>query len=320
MTTTALVLERRAGPSRRPSSDPPIAACTASGASARRSVIAARFHHRRRAARRHGAGHGCGRRQHLPDAGVRLESTPFREHPEVDDICRQRRLIGSKVGTLGGYVTSSTARSSRLNSRLSILALSGTLAGRRPVAASTSLPPPPFGKRRIGPSRYPPDAAVAGDAILALAATFSSTSSGTPPGRPDPPVLGRLCPMGGPDRHVLRRPRVRPLAASPRRLGRRRRRDGRHLITNGPTSAAAGPEPVLLDVRSRPLSASTTGRRSLVGILPGFLAIGVELFVATRSQSGCPCRACRPWSWEFAGRPPGLGEQLPRALSGIGLA
>ena len=233
-------------------------------------MIAARFHHRRRAARRHGAGHGCGRRQHLPDAGVRLESTPFQEHPEVDDICRQRRLIGSKVGTLGGYVTSSTARSSRLNLAV---CRSSPCPGPWPAGGPWQ---PRLRCRRPRSASAASTRAAAHLTLLWLAMRSSPSRRpsarhlrGRRPRRPDPPVLGRLCPMGGPDRHVLRRPRVRPLAASPRRLGRRRRHDGRHLITNGPTSAAAGPEPVLLDVRSRPLSASTTGRRSLVGILPG---------------------------------------------------
>jgi len=168
--------------------------------------------------------------------------------------------IGSRVGTLGGYVTFKYS---------AIFALAppicrswpcpGPWPARRSRGASTSWRRPVRqAAHRSREAGRPPDPPLAGDGgprphdHLQL-----ERLRGRRPGGPDlAPVLGGLRPLGGLHRHVLRRSRVRARAAPrPRRIGRDRgTRDGRPVDHQRPERRRpiAHPEPVQLDVRPRP--------------------------------------------------------------------
>ncbi|HEY5488271.1 MAG TPA: hypothetical protein VIK00_00400, partial [Candidatus Limnocylindrales bacterium] len=90
-------------------------------------------------------------------------------------------LIGSKVGTLGGYVTFKYSAIFALGTAVwSILALSGTLAGEARRGSLDFVAAAPFGKRRIGLEKLGAHLTLLWLAmlILALATTFSSNAFG----------------------------------------------------------------------------------------------------------------------------------------------
>ena len=162
----------------------------------------------------------------------------------------------------------------------------------------------------------PPDPALAGDGgprphdDLQL-----ERLRGRRPRRPDPAaVRRRLRPLGRLHRDVLRRRRVRPLAAPrPRRLGRDRRPwDGCPVDHERPERrrSAAHPEPVQLDVRPRPARrhlrlavACARGDRSASSSWRSASSSSPAATWASRPASRSP--SCRRRSSASTGRRPG---------------
>ena len=199
----------------------------------------------------------------FPTPQSRLErGRALRQHPGVADASvRQRRPIGSKVGTLGGYVTFKYGAIFALGTAVwSILALSGTLAGEARRGSLDFVAAAPFGKRRIGLEKLaaPPHPAVAGDADprtgdhLQLERIRRCRTRRRDLAR----VVDRLRTLGRLPGDVLRWPGVRavPVARSCRRGRRRRRRHGRDVDHQGLQRgrSAVRAEPVRMDVQSRP--------------------------------------------------------------------
>jgi ABC-2 type transport system permease protein len=90
-------------------------------------------------------------------------------------------LIGSKVGTLGGYITFKYSAVFALGTAVwSILALSGTLAGEAARGSLDFVATAPFGKRRISLEKLAAHLTLLwlAMAILAVATTFSSNTFG----------------------------------------------------------------------------------------------------------------------------------------------
>jgi ABC-2 type transport system permease protein len=90
-------------------------------------------------------------------------------------------LIGSKVGTLGGYITFKYSAIFALGTAVwSVLALSGTLAGEAARGSLDFVAAAPFGKRRISLEKLAAHLTLLwlAMAILALATTFSSNTFG----------------------------------------------------------------------------------------------------------------------------------------------
>ena len=241
----------------------------------------------------------------------------LREHPRVDDetCSATSTLIGAKVGTLGGYVTFKYGAIFALGTAIwSIMALSGTLAGEARRGSLDFVAAAPFGKRRIALEKLAAHLTLLWLAmvVLAVMTTFSSNVFGDAALGDQIPLLSvrRLRPLGRLPRDVLRRPRVRPLAAPrPCRLGRGRRpRDGRPVDHERPERrrSAARPEPVQLDVRPRP------ARRHLR------LAVAGARGDPRRRPRGDRRRALRPPRPGRHGRPlaapaAGGGPRRPRA-------
>ena len=90
-------------------------------------------------------------------------------------------LIGTKVGTLGGYVTFKYSAIFALGTAIwSIMALSGTLAGEARRGSLDLIAAAPFGKRRIGLEKLAAHLTLLwlAMAVLALMTTFSSNVFG----------------------------------------------------------------------------------------------------------------------------------------------
>jgi len=90
-------------------------------------------------------------------------------------------LIGTKVGTLGGYVTFKYSAIFALGTAIwSIMALSGTLAGEARRGSLDLIAAAPFGKRRIGLEKVAAHLTLLwlAMAVLALMTTFSSNVFG----------------------------------------------------------------------------------------------------------------------------------------------
>jgi ABC-2 type transport system permease protein len=90
-------------------------------------------------------------------------------------------LIGSKVGTLGGYVTFKYSAIFALGTAIwSIMALSGTLAGEARRGSLDFVAAAPFGKRRIALEKLTAHLTLLwlAMAVLALMTTFSSNAFG----------------------------------------------------------------------------------------------------------------------------------------------
>jgi len=244
------------------------------------------------------------------------------------------KLIGSKVGTLGGYVTYKYSAIFALGTAAwSILALSGTLAGEARRGSLDFVAAAPFGKRRIAAEKLAAHLTLLwlAMATLAVMTTFSSNVFGNASLGDQIPLLssvgfalwvGFLALFFGGLAFALS-----PLLGRAGSAGVAGLAMAATWITNGLN--VGGPLLVL-----SPFS-WTFGHIPLVGIydwpslaLVGivgvvFLAIGVELFA--RRDLGVTVGLSLP-------RMPGLvlgvhgptarafGEQLPRALSwGIGL-
>jgi len=101
--------------------------------------------------------------------------------PELNRLFANTDLLGSKVGTLGGYVTYKYGIVFALSAAVwSILALSGTLAGEARRGSLDFVAAAPFGKRRIGIEKLAAHLVLLWLAmlILTLAVTFSSSTFG----------------------------------------------------------------------------------------------------------------------------------------------
>ena len=101
--------------------------------------------------------------------------------PELNRLFANTDLLGTKVGTLGGYVTYKYGIVFALGAAIwSILALSGTLAGEARRGSLDFVAAAPFGKRRIGLEKLAAHLVLLWLAmlILTLAVTFSSNTFG----------------------------------------------------------------------------------------------------------------------------------------------
>jgi putative exporter of polyketide antibiotics len=119
----------------------------------------------------------------FPDLKSRIEvGALFGSIPaELNRLFANVDLIGSKVGTLGGYVTYKYAMIFALGASVwSILALSGTLAGEARKGSLDFVASAPFGKRRIGLEKLTAHLTLLWltMAILAIAITFSASVFG----------------------------------------------------------------------------------------------------------------------------------------------
>ncbi len=119
----------------------------------------------------------------FPTPAARLEVDKlFGSVPEsMMNLFGNTKLIGSKVGTLGGYVTFKYSAIFALGTAVwSILALSGTLAGEAARGSLDFVAAAPFGRRRIALEKLAAHLALLwlAMAILAIATTFSSNVFG----------------------------------------------------------------------------------------------------------------------------------------------